>query len=110
VIDLSEDEALTDRRDLLTDKTDEPMRDESSAEEEPLTIMTIPEDKAQAVLDFVASLQGDEADVSGHMLSTRLSGGLGAGPLYARSKYTMTGCKTTGEYLDDYSCSDSDQT
>jgi hypothetical protein len=92
----------------LTDTNDARPGNESDALEGPLTVVTIPADRAQAVLDFMASLHSEESDVSGHMLSGRTAGSLGAGPVFARNKYTMTGCNLTGEMMGDYSCTDSD--
>jgi hypothetical protein len=75
-----------------------------------LTVVAIPEDQAQVVLDFIASLQQDEvAEVSGHMISTGLAGGLAGGPLQARG--TLTNCQNvTGVKPNfDKTCYDSDK-
>jgi len=73
-----------------------------------LTVIAIPTENAQAVIDFVAGLEGDEADVSGHMLSRGPIGGIG-GPLAAKGR-TLSGCWQTGGTFDgtDWSCSDTD--
>jgi hypothetical protein len=80
----------------------------SGEEEGNLTIVAVPEDKAQAVLDYVASLLSDESDVSGHMLSGRLAGSMSAGMLAAKQR-TRTNCvqSTTGIGTD-FTCSDTD--
>jgi hypothetical protein len=74
-----------------------------------LTVVTIPSDKTQAVLDFVESLETAVGDVSGHMLSGGALGGIG-GPLSAKNGRTLSGCWQTGGTFDgtDWSCSDTD--
>ena len=73
-----------------------------------LTVIAIPTENAQVVIDFVAGLERNEADVSGHMLSRGPIGGLG-GPLAAKGR-TLSGCWQTGGTFDgtDWSCSDTD--
>jgi hypothetical protein len=72
------------------------------------TVIAIPTENAQAVLDFVASLESDEADVSGHMLSRGGIGGIG-GPLAAVGR-SLTYCWKTGDTnYPDWSCSDTDR-
>jgi len=75
-----------------------------------LTVVTIPSDKTQAVLDFVESLGTTEGDVSGHMLSGGLAGGIGGGALSAKKGRTLSGCWQTGGtgFGTDWSCSDTD--
>lgn len=71
------------------------------------TIVAIPEDQAEAVLEFVEKLkQGDE--VSGHMISSTTLGGFGGGPLMARG--TLSNCQVTGsKQMPDKSCYDTDK-
>ncbi len=74
-----------------------------------LTIVTVPADKAQAVIDFVASLESEDTDVSGHMISAGAIGGFG-GALSARMT-TSTGClqTVTGKLGYDMQCADTDK-
>lgn len=74
-----------------------------------LTVVPIPEDKAQAVLEFIQGLESEDAEVSGHMLSRSLVGGLGALSARTTKHRTDTGCvqTTTGVGVD-FNCSDSD--
>lgn len=82
--------------------------DEDKTREDRLTVVAVPDEHAQAVIDFVASLDNDEADVSGHMLSRGGIGGIG-GPLAAKGR-SLTGCwQTGGTEFPDWSCSDSDK-
>lgn len=78
-----------------------------SPEEGTLTVVTVPEDQAEAVIEFVKSLQIKATDVSGHMIAGGglLGGGGGALPWAS----TGTGCNTvfTGKKTDT-SCSDND--
>jgi hypothetical protein len=78
-----------------------------ASDEGPYTVVAIPEDRTQQVLDFIGRLHSGEADVSGHMLSVGLAAGMSSGGLMARAQYTMTGCFTTVN--DDYNCTDSDK-
>lgn len=71
-----------------------------------LTVIALPPDKAQAVLDFVATMDSDESDSSGYMIS--LGGAMAGQPLKATQKHaTGTGCLSspTG-----WRCSDVDRT
>ena len=74
------------------------------------TVLTIPTDHTQAVLDFVDSLETDETDVTGHMLSTGMFGGIGGGALAAKGR-TLSGCSQTGgtAFGTDWNCSDTDK-
>jgi hypothetical protein len=83
--------------------------DETKAGE--LTVVAIPPDKVQAVIDFVESLTTDETDVSGHMLSTGALGGISGGALSAKQGRTLSGCWQTGgpAYGTDWNCSDTDK-
>jgi hypothetical protein len=74
-----------------------------------LTVIAIPADKVQEVLTFVESLETDEADVSGHMLSRGAIGGIGGGALGAKMT-TTTGCQSTvtGKLGSDLTCYDTD--
>jgi hypothetical protein len=75
-----------------------------------LTVVAIPADKAQAVIDFVESLTTEETDVTGHMLSTGAVGGISGSALSAKKGRTLSGCWQTGSpaFGTDWSCSDTD--
>jgi len=73
------------------------------------TVVTIPTEKTQAVLDFVSTLTTEETDVTGHMLSTGAA--IGGGPLQAKMGRTLSSCWRTGAAsgpATDWSCSDTD--
>lgn len=54
-----------------------------------MILVTIPEEQAAAVLEFVASLRRDESsEVSGHMISRGISGGIGGSLAYQTPTYT----------------------
>lgn len=73
-----------------------------------MTVMTVPESRVQEVLDFVAGLNKEETDVSGHMISRGLAG-IGGG-LAAKGGRSLTGCNTTGgTEFPDWQCSDLDR-
>ena len=76
-----------------------------------LTVIAIPADRAQQVIDFVASLESDEAEVSGHMIS---GGGIGSfGSLSAKTTWqrTDTACHQYASKFGavDFDCTDSDK-
>jgi|ThiBio_1000_plan_1041568.scaffolds.fasta_scaffold15126_2 hypothetical protein len=75
-----------------------------------VTVVEVPDDKAQAVLDFLDTLQSEEDDVTGHMINRGLAGGV-VGGLGAMRHNTMTACWKTHQMggETDYSCSDSDK-
>lgn len=91
----------------MDEQTTKPV-DESPASEG-LTVVTVPEGIAQAVIDFVAGLERDDADVSGHMIATGAVGRFG-GVLAARMT-TSTGClqTVTGKLGYDMQCADTDK-
>ncbi len=60
-----------------------------------VTMIEVPSDKTQEVLDFIAGLDAEE-DVSGHMLR------LGV----AATRTELTNCHHTGEDNSDWSCAD----
>jgi len=71
-----------------------------------LTTISIPRDKAQAVLDFIDALDGEDAEVRGYMMAG--IGSIGSRPMAANQKHaTGTGCLSspTG-----WKCSDMDRT
>ncbi len=80
-----------------------------TADDSVVTVVTVPADKAQAVIDFVESLDKGETDVQGHMIS---GGALGAfGATAAKKKLTTsTGCNyfPTGSIGHDMQCGDTD--
>ncbi len=80
-----------------------------NSEESGVTVVTVPDDKAQAVLDFVASLESEEADVSGHMITGTRVGAIG-GALSAKGGRSLSGCSQTGGtgFGTDWQCSDTD--
>lgn len=73
-----------------------------------ITVVAVPTDQAQAVIDFVRTLETEETDVTGHMISR---GGI-ANPFggLAWKHSTDTGCvqTTTGSAGIDFKCSDTD--
>jgi hypothetical protein len=71
-----------------------------------LTVVAVPDDQAQAVIDFVRTLEAEETDVTGHMIPG--GGGFGGGLAFKHS--TDTGCAqtTTGSAGVDFRCSDTD--
>jgi hypothetical protein len=70
-------------------------------EEGGLAVIRIPTDKTQAVIDFIADMDGDQDDVSGHMMAL---GGTAA------RQYTMTRCssQSSGLFQIDWNCGDND--
>jgi len=74
-----------------------------------LTVIAIPANQTQAVIDFVATLETTETDVTGHMLSRGMIGGIGGGALGAKMS-TSTGCQSsvTGKLGNDLTCYDTD--
>jgi hypothetical protein len=77
-------------------------------EGEPFTILTIPEGQAPAVLEFIANMKREDADVGGHMMAGGMFGGISYASRASTEK-TDTGCtKTiTGKFWD-MTCSDTD--
>ena len=72
------------------------------------SIIAIPADKAEAVLEFLVSLRQDDADVSGYMLSRGLYGGISVGRL-AATQETETQCVQTKVVNEtDFRCIDTD--
>ncbi len=84
--------------------------DSGESTEGEMTVVTVPANNVQEVLDFVAGLEKEDADVSGHMISGgALAGGLGGG-LAAKGGRSLTGCNTTGgTEFPDWQCSDLDR-
>lgn len=81
-------------------------RQSAGSDDGAMTSISIPQDKAQAVLDFIAALDSEEAEVSGYMLPG--IGSIANRPLAANQKHaTGTGCLSspTG-----WKCSDVDRT
>lgn len=77
-----------------------------AADEDGLTVIALPPDKAQTMLDLVARLESKDADTSGFMLS--LSGAIGSWTLSAKQKHaTGTGCLSSPK---GWRCSDVDRT
>ncbi|MGA7672935.1 MAG: hypothetical protein WBW04_21135 [Nitrolancea sp.] len=84
--------------------------DEGRDSDEQITVVTVPEEQAQAVRDFIASLDRDDAEVSGHMLSGGALSTLGGG-LAAKGGRTLSNCsQTTGDKIfgRDWQCADTD--
>lgn len=84
---------------------------EGSDSNEIMTIVTVPAQQVQAVLDFVASLERDEAEVSGHMISGGVLAGIG-GATAAAAGRTLSNCsQTTGDKIfgRDWQCNDTDR-
>ncbi len=90
---------------MAENKTD----DSSTSDQGGLTVITIPDDKVQAVIGFLAGLEGEEDEVSGHMISGALAGFGGALSARVTKHRTDTGCVQikTGVGVD-FNCSDSD--
>jgi hypothetical protein len=82
------------------------MGENETAETGGLTVITIPTDKVQQVIDFVEGLEADETDVTGHMIP---GGGFGGG-LGAKMS-TNTNCLSiqTGRQGLDLECLDTDK-
>ena len=73
-----------------------------------LTVVTVPLEHTQAVIDFVAGLESEDSEVSGHMISGGAFGGLG-GMTRSIKHRTDTGCVQTKTGVGvDFNCSDSD--
>jgi len=75
-----------------------------------MTVVTVPQEHAQALIEFVAGLDAD-GDVSGHMISRGMLAGISGG-LAAKGGRSLTGCTfTTGddEFGHDWQCSDTDR-
>jgi hypothetical protein len=92
--------AVTRRDTMTTDDTNETG----------LTLVAIPADKIQAVIDFLASLtteETEETDVTAHMLSRGMIGGTSVGSL-AGNPQTHTQSTTTGFVALDFPSSDTD--
>ncbi len=87
--------------------TEEKKAPGATADDSGLSTISIPRDKSQAVLDFIAALDSEEdAEVSGYMLPG--VGGFANRPMAANQKHaTGTGClsSSTG-----WKCSDIDRT
>ncbi len=69
-------------------------------------IIAIPVDMTQAVLEFLASLQHSDDDVSGYMLSSGLFGGISFGGTNLKA-VTESGCVKTNRGKD-WNCADTD--
>ncbi|HEX3721443.1 MAG TPA: hypothetical protein VHV31_01550 [Nitrolancea sp.] len=74
-----------------------------------VTVVAVPADQAQAVIDFVRTLETEETDVTGHMIPRGGFGGSSFGGLSVKHS-TDTGCvqTTTGSAGVDFKCSDTD--
>ncbi len=83
--------------------------DQGGDSNEGMTVVTVPTEQAQAVMDFVAGLERDEAEVSGHMISGGALSGFGG--LAAKGGRTLSNCsQTTGDKIfgRDWQCNDTD--
>ncbi|HEX3723287.1 MAG TPA: hypothetical protein VHV31_10875 [Nitrolancea sp.] len=79
---------------------------EDETREGGFTIVAVPPDQVQPIIDFLATLESDAADVSGHMISNAaIGGGVGA------AGRTLTYCGVTGGGItdQDWNCSDTDK-
>jgi len=89
----------------MNDKTS----DSEEAEEPVLTVVTVPTEHTQAVIDFMAGLQSEESEVSGHMISRGALTGFGGAMTMGYKNRTDTGCVQTKTGVGvDFDCSDSD--
>jgi hypothetical protein len=79
----------------------------NTAEDETVTVMTVPADKAQAVFDFIASITTDDADVSGYSMSLGGIGGLSNPSRRVAGGFSGTLCNSTGGGSD-FNCGDND--
>lgn len=78
------------------------------ARDEGTAIVEIPADKTAAVLQYLASLDHDDTDVSGYMISRGGFGGFSAGTL-AATQPTESACHTTSIGPEtDFRCTDTD--
>ena len=93
----------------MTGDEDRPTGSGTTPEDGGLTVVAVPAEHAQAVIDFVAGLETEATDVTGHMLSRGTIGGISSGTLAAKGR-TLSGCWQTGGTFDgtDWSCSDTD--
>ena len=84
--------------------------DGNPSTEDGVTVVTVAEEQAQAVIDFVASLEREEAEVSGHMISGGAMSSVGAG-LSVKGGRSLSGCWQTGGtgFGTDWNCSDTDK-
>jgi hypothetical protein len=79
-----------------------------SQEQGGVTLVPVPQAQAEAVMEFVAGLQSRASDVSGHMISGGLTGGLGGG--LAAKGDTSTGCTSYSSGKNyDLTCDDTDK-
>jgi hypothetical protein len=73
------------------------------------TIVPVPEDQVEEVMEFVAGLKNKDTDVSGHMISGGILGGFGGG--LSAKQSTQSNCVQTftkGTTGYDWSCTDTD--
>jgi len=84
--------------------------DSGKAAGEEMTVVTVPESHLKEVLDFVAGLDQEDSEVSGHMISGGALGSIGGGALAAKGGRSLTGCSNTGgTAYPDWQCSDLDR-
>ena len=79
----------------------------NTGEEETVTVMTVPANKAQAVFDFIASITTDDADVSGYSMSLGGIGGISNPSRRVAGGFSGTLCNSTGGGID-FQCGDND--
>jgi len=78
------------------------------ARDEGTAIVEIPADKTEAVLQYIASLDRDDTDVSGYMIPVGSFRGSGPGSLSA-TQPTESSCHTTSVGpVTDFRCTDTD--
>jgi hypothetical protein len=82
------------------------MAEQESQESTGTTVIEIPADKLQQVIEFVEGLGIDNDDVSGHMISRGGFGGVG-GSAFGGFSGTICNTTTTGGSMD-INCADTD--
>ncbi|MGA7672930.1 MAG: hypothetical protein WBW04_21110 [Nitrolancea sp.] len=61
-------------------------------EENGQSVIAVPADQVQTVLDFIAALESEEGDVTGHMINLGGLSPLGGGALSVKKRTTGSGC------------------
>jgi hypothetical protein len=92
----------------MSERDTPPARSEETESSNTTTVVAIPQAHTQAVLDFLAGLEQDGEDVSGHMINRGMVGGFGQLSAVAKEP-THTGCERYDSKVGyDFDCSDTD--
>ena len=75
-------------------------------EDDTFSVVVVPANQAEAVFDFVAKLEAEEADVTGHMLTRGLSGGSGSRIVETRLTEDRSGTNCYWDSVYGYVCQD----